>query len=228
MKIVGNGMIARAFGDSGAQQDDLLVLASGVSNSHETSTEQFRREADLLSDELMHHAGMKVVYFSSCSVGLVDSPYYRHKSAMEKIVMEGAERFLVCRLPQAVGVTRNATLVNHIAKCIRSGKLVGVRENARRNLIDIDDVVRIVLRLSKLPSMRIQITNGRMMPIAHIVSAVSNALGLPVQQSVDSSEIEDYVYDGSELMSLLGPGDPIYSRDYEARLLSKYADRLGY
>jgi nucleoside-diphosphate-sugar epimerase len=228
MMVIGNGMIATAFRNAGDINQDLLVFASGVSNSQEQSSEAFEKERSLLRDSIARFPECKTVYFSSCSVGFIDSPYYRHKAAMEELVMQEARRHLVCRLPQVVGATRNATLVNHVAKRIRSREPVSVFENAYRNLIGIDDVVRITLRLSKLSNMKVQVTNGNMMTMESIVGAVSEALRIPALTEIGARETVSSVYDGSELKLILGADDPIYAENYVAGILLKYADRLGF
>lgn len=228
MKTIGQGMIATAFKNTGLANDDLLIFASGVSDSQELSVEAFEKESSLLRDAITRFPECKIVYFSSCSVGLIDNPYYHHKAAMEEMVMRTAKRYLVCRLPQVVGMTRNATLVNHVAKRIRSGETVSVRANAYRNLIGIDDVVRITLRLSGFPNMRIQVTNGKMMSMESIVNAVSDALRLPALTEFGAREEVANAYDGSDLKRILGPDDPIYAENYATGILFKYADRLGF
>lgn len=143
--IVGGGMLARAFEHGFSTREDVLVFASGVSNSQTSDAQAFEREAELLRSALAHHRGT-VVYFGSCSIGDADrrgTPYARHKAAMESQVLEHAGG-LVLRLPQVVGNTANPhTLTNFLCDRILRGERFSVWQHAERNLVDVDDVVRI-------------------------------------------------------------------------------------
>ena len=61
--IIGNGLRAKAFNSYG-NDNKLLIFASGVSNSNETSSKAFDREKKLLLDALNNQSGKKFIYFS--------------------------------------------------------------------------------------------------------------------------------------------------------------------
>jgi nucleoside-diphosphate-sugar epimerase len=142
--IIGNGLLANTFRPFYEHDPDVLVFASGVSNSRETRLEAFAREKSLLQDACQ--LGKELVYFSTCSVHdpeLAHSPYVRHKLEMEAIVT-ALPHFSVLRLPQVVGHTPNPhTLTNFLHQKIKSGEKFHIWRNARRNLIDVDDVANI-------------------------------------------------------------------------------------
>ena len=142
--IVGNGLLARAFHARYANVDDVVVFASGVSNSLESDPNAFAREHALLED-LLASAQRRLIYFSSC--GVVNqqemSPYMQHKARMESLVTTYAGG-LVLRLPQVVGYTPNPnTLTNFIRDRIIASEPFTVWAKAERNLVDIDDIVAI-------------------------------------------------------------------------------------
>lgn len=228
MIIIGQGMIANAFKNCKVKDDNLLIFGSGVSNSLELSESEFKREKNLLLDVLKTYPQKKIVYFSSCAVGLIDTPYYLHKQAMENIVIEKAELYLICRLPQVVGITQNSTLVNHIATCIRTKKTIKVISNAKRNLIDIDDAVRITILLSSCSNLIINITNGIMVPINDLIQLLSSILKIKpiIAYGTDENGITDY--DGMDLKKFIGLNDRIYSDNYLQDVLTKYASQIGH
>jgi nucleoside-diphosphate-sugar epimerase len=143
--IIGSGLLARAFSLRFRDDPEVIVFASGVSNSLETRITEFQRERDLLRTALAASAS-RLVYFGSCAVGNLaepPSPYLAHKRAMEEMVLESGHG-LVFRLPQVVGRTDNpSTLGNFIYDCISTGRPFTVWRNAERNLIDVEDVARI-------------------------------------------------------------------------------------
>ena len=148
--IVGNGLLASIFDPTITRSQDPIIFASGVSNSGETRSECFAREAHLLDSYLAMQRPL-FVYFSTCSVADPDrlaTSYVQHKLAMEKKVMTQADRYLVLRLPQVVGHTRNPyTLTNFLAEKIRAIEEFPVWESAIRCLIDVEDVSRITEHL---------------------------------------------------------------------------------
>jgi len=145
--IIGHGMVAKAFFRF-RDDDKVLIFASGVSNSSETDTGKFEREQCLLTEALARHKDTLLVYFSTCSIedkSALSTRYVRHKIGMEKLISENHERYLICRLPQAVGRSANrTTLVNYLCDKIVTNTEFTVWENAFRYLIDIDDAASIV------------------------------------------------------------------------------------
>ena len=150
--IFGSGLLAFAFGPKFANSATSCVYAAGVSNSNCSDQREFDREQDRLMVAMGQHRSAELfLYFGTCSAnGLLasTSPYVQHKIKMEKIVEEHP-RYLILRLPQTVGKTENPhTLLNYIfARIIRSERFQ-VWKNARRNIIDVDDVVRIAIGLA--------------------------------------------------------------------------------
>jgi len=146
--IIGNGLLARAFLNFYANDPNILVFASGVSNSREQNEAEFSREKIMLQKACKQ--GKKLIYFSTCSVHdaeLTNSPYVQHKLAMEELVSQ-LSHFAIFRLPQVVGHTPNPhTLTNYLHHQIQTGKQFHIWRNARRNLIDVDDVAKIAVWL---------------------------------------------------------------------------------
>ena len=142
--VVGGGLLASAFADVFARRSDIVIFASGVSNSQERDAAAFKRERNLL--ETVQSENRKIVYFSTCSLfdpELEHAPYVVHKREMEALVRQ-ASRYAIFRLPQIVGKTPNAkTLTNFIHTKILLGERFDVWRHAKRNLIDVSDVALI-------------------------------------------------------------------------------------
>jgi UDP-2-acetamido-2,6-beta-L-arabino-hexul-4-ose reductase len=226
MILIGNGMLAKAFMQAHAGSDDLLLFCSGVSNSGTTSTGDFEREKLLLLDSLRRYPHLKCIYFSSCAASPTHNFYYRHKQAMQDLVQASAQRYLIVRLPQVVGLTKNATLVRFIAHSIKTRTPITVFKGARRNLIDVDDVVRLTLHLAGLGNMVINVTNANMVPVEEIISMVSCILGAETAICSGPSIAEGPDYDGHALKTLIGVDDPIYASGYNMATLTKYVPML--
>jgi nucleoside-diphosphate-sugar epimerase len=151
--IIGNGLLAQAYAPRFKERDDVLVFASGVSNSRETDPEEFARERRMLEKALdVANAESRVlVYFSTCSIADPDqanAPYVLHKQAQEALLADRARQYAIFRLPQVVGRIDNPhTLTNYLYQTISSGDVFHVWTKARRNLIDVADVATIGERL---------------------------------------------------------------------------------
>ena len=136
-------MLARAF-DSYRDHPNIVVLASGVSNSTVTDVAQFEREETLLVNTLEEQGIKRFVYFGTCSAvdpELSASPYVRHKLKMERLIETHSVDYLICRLPQAVEHSGNKnTLMNRLYASIRNGQRFQLWRNAYRYIIDVNDV----------------------------------------------------------------------------------------
>lgn len=145
--VVGNGMIARRFGDF-AGRDNVVIFASGVSNSKETRPEPFARERQLVEQTLHQTTGSLFVYFSTASVDdptEQGSPYVTHKLELEQFISERAKNYLLVRASNVVGGPGNPhTVLNFFVDRIHRNEPFTIWQHANRNLIDLDDVYRVV------------------------------------------------------------------------------------
>ena len=142
--IIGKGMIAQAFNDFYSNDDEILIFASGVSNSKTESDSEFIRERNLLLKHLQ--LGKHLVYFSTTSI-LDDlrsnSPYAEHKKHMENLVISSS-KFSIFRLPEIIGKSSNVnTLTNFYFDNIVNNREFSLWVDVKRNLVDIEDVVMI-------------------------------------------------------------------------------------
>ncbi len=189
--IVGRGMLAKAF-DSYRDHPNVVILASGVSDSTVTDVAQFEREETLLVNTLEEQRKKRFVYFGTCSTldpELSGSPYVRHKLKMERLIETLSCDYLICRLPQAVGHNGNTnTLMNRLYASIRNGQRFQLWRNACRYIIDVDDVSAVasyMIGQNQYSSRNINIASRRF-SIFDIVRALENV----TQRSAIYSEID--------------------------------------
>lgn len=177
--VVGKGMMARAFA-SYADDPAFVVFASGVSNSRESSAVAFEREASLL-EKTVAEAGnaAHLVYFGTCSVtdpALRESPYVNHKLAVESWVRAHVPNFTIVRLANVVGGRGNPhLLVNYLFDCIENGRPFWIWEQAKRNLIGVDDaraMVDYVLAQGLAHNSVIEIANPQFSELRDLVRSI--------------------------------------------------------
>lgn len=149
--LIGSGMLANAF-KSYFSHCDIVIFASGVSNSSEFRDSEFKREVDLFKG--LNNSTSKIIYFSTCSIydpELKNSPYVQHKLLMEKIVSEHND-YLIIRLPQLVGNTKNPNnLINFLHNKIIASEEFNLWAGAKRIIIDVEDVFLITSHMINSP-----------------------------------------------------------------------------
>lgn len=145
--VIGNGLFANTF-QSFKNNNDVVIFASGVSNSKEKMNSEFQREKILLIDTISKlYSNQILIYFSTCSVydkSLLNSKYIQHKLKIEKIIQNNVLNYLIFRMPIVISKTHNPnTLINYLIEHIKSGKKFSLYNNACRYLIAIDDIYNI-------------------------------------------------------------------------------------
>lgn len=144
--VIGQGLLAKAF-IRYADNNDVVIFASGVSDSSETESGNFLREEEALLEALQGNKEKLFVYFSTCSIcdnDMCNSPYILHKMKIEKLIAEKHGCYLIFRLPQVVGVSSNkTTLVNYLYDRIVAEEHFNVWGGAVRHLVDVDDISKI-------------------------------------------------------------------------------------
>lgn len=239
MKIIGNGMIANAFINNCRSFDfPLYVFASGVSNSLCEEENEFNREIDLLKNtllECLRHDGT-IVYFSSAGALYsssnepskeTDFPcpktlYGKHKLFCEDLIRDSNVNYLIARLPNVVGKTKNTKqLIPFLVHSARAG-FVKLLENARRDIIDIDDVSRIIFALLDCSqrNLTLNIASGNSILVLDIFKEIQSILRLhPKVEIIKAGDV--HLFDVSLMKSLL-PGNFFFEKNYYKKVIKKY------
>jgi nucleoside-diphosphate-sugar epimerase len=225
--IVGSGLLASALAHRYALDEDVLVFASGVSNSGETRVSEFQREANLLHATARNYSRKHFVYFSTCSIDDPDrlaSPYVRHKIEMESCV-ELFPSYSIFRLPQVVGTTENThTLTNFLYKKIVSGEPFTVWSGAWRYLIDVADVALIAEAMIGSQDYRarpVNIASSHPIKMPELVKIFERVLQRDAAcQSVVRGE--NYVIDVRDTQQIVNSCGIEFDSGYVERTIGKY------
>jgi len=224
--IIGSGMMARAF-SAYKEFDDVVVLASGVSNSRESRPESFERETRLVEKTIDTIGGKLLIYFSTCSVydpDTVGTPYVRHKLSIEKAVRERAANYLLFRLPQVVGNTSNlTTLISFLYHRIVTQQPIDVWDNACRYIIDADDAASIVSYVVDNRMFRNSTVNVASRPclVADLVKTLEEITG-KTAVCTHSERGSYYAIDTTDIKPVLEQLKIEFGPEYLASVLSKY------
>lgn len=180
--VVGSGLIAKAF-HSFEDDEDIIIFASGVSNSLESDEKCFVREKNLIYATTKANPGKKLIYFSTCSIydqSVNSMPYVQHKKSMEDFIAVISNNYIIFRLSNLVGNGGNKnTILNYLVSSIKENKTVNVWKNASRNLFDLADVYLIVKELikdDKIANEVVNLANTRSFLITEIVFEIEKFL----------------------------------------------------
>lgn len=226
--IIGSGLLAQAFSRDFLQREDVCIYAAGVSNSSCADVSEFVRESKRVKAALQQalHADT-FVYFGTCSASdpeILNTPYVQHKLAMEQIVREHHGN-LILRLPQVAGKTPNPhTLLNFLYARISRSETFNLWCNAKRNIIDVDDVAAIAYQLIANNSARnftYNIANLINYPMVEIVSAIEHVVGKRAIYEVVERGSECFI-DTNAILPILANVGIKFGNDYLDKTLVKY------
>jgi nucleoside-diphosphate-sugar epimerase len=167
-----------------------VIHAAGVSDSTCVRQSDFDRDQARLVDSL-RNTGL-FIYVSTCSVE--DKPYTAHKRAMEELVRARGD-FLILRLPTVAGRTANPhTLLNYLYARIVRSEGFDLYTRARRNIIDLSDVVAITHWLVRDGAVNetVNVAAPHDYSVAEIVNEFAAITGKhPHATRIDSGDVQD-------------------------------------
>lgn len=226
--LIGSGLIAHAFSPEFSHREDVCIYAAGVSNSNCTDAHEFTRERQRLTKTLSQVVhDVTFVYFGTCSVAdptARETPYVQHKLAMEKLV-SAHPHHLILRLPQVAGKTPNPhTLLNYLYARISRSESFSLWRNAKRNIIDVDDVATIARHLLADASFRnitLNIANSASYPMIDIVQAMERIVGKQAIYEIVERGSE-YPIDIGNILPILSKTAIKFDNSYLDRTIGKY------
>ena len=183
MHVHGSGFIAKNLKRIKLSKlKKVVIYAAGVSNSKSKDKKEFLKERKKIQTFLSNHNTEHLfIYISTTSVldnYLKKDMYTRNKIIIENLIKKSLNNFLILRLSQIVGKSNNPhTLTNFIYRKILSEQRFKVWSNVKRNLIDIDDLIKIVKQIisAKLkPGNVINILNPNSIYVEEIVNIMGD------------------------------------------------------
>jgi len=224
--VIGNGLMAKRF-SSYQHHKEVVIFASGVSDSKSEDEESFQREAHLVEQTLKFIPDALFVYFSTCSIYdpfLKTRAYIRHKLAVEHLIADSGNKFMVFRVSNVAGKGGNPkTIFPFLANCIKEGNPFGLWMHAYRNLVDVDDVFALVDYLVKhgQPNSITNIAN----PVSFHLPEMVATMETYFHKKAKYKKVEDgdfFYIDTSVVEKIAQAAGVDFDGDYLRRLLSKY------
>ena len=224
--VVGSGLLANTF-VSFKDNEDVIIFASGVSNSGCVDLEQFKRERNLVAK---YRASNKLfVYFGTSSVEdpyLKGSLYIKHKLEIEFYIKAHFKRYLIVRLPNVVGKTNNPnTLINFVHNTVQREQKMDIQLKASRYLIDVAD---IFLYLDKVIDNEAELNKtvnliiAKKLSVLQIVESFEDHLGKNIEKEISPNAGGDYLLEVDNIFNKYGISDLVNGKEYLDNLIEKY------
>ena len=153
--IIGSGFIAKNFKKKIIliKKYRIAIYASGVSNSKSINKNNILRERRNIISYKNKINSLIFIYISTCSIfdpSRKNTAYVKHKLNMENVVKKNFNKFVIVRFPEVVGFNNNKNnLINFFYQKIINNNKFTLWMNSRRNIIDIDDAVKLCLNFIK-------------------------------------------------------------------------------
>ena len=225
--VIGSGMIANKF-KAYKNDGNILIFASGVSNSKDVVEEHFLRESQLLSETINSYPEKTLVYFSTCSIqdrDVASLPYVVHKKNLEEFIKNNAANYYLFRVSNLVGTSNNPyTLINYFIFNILKNYPLTVWTRAFRNIIGVNDMYAIVnyfLQKKENINTTINIANPENYSVPFIIKTIEEHLNKKAI-SIEVDKGNDYEIDVSMIEPLFGKLNIQFNDTYLASLLKKY------
>lgn len=152
--IVGNGFIAKNFLkiQNKLIKSKVILYAAGISDSKIINKKEFVKEFSRIRSCINRLDKKKLfIYISSFTVfdpTRNKSPYIKNKIKIEKYLKKKNIKYLIVRLPEVIGKSKNKkTLINFLFNKVKKGKKFKLWKNSLRNIVDINDCVKIVEKI---------------------------------------------------------------------------------
>lgn len=225
--IIGNGMLAKAFAHY-KTDNDILIFASGVSNSKDVSEKSYDRERKLLQETILRYADKKIIYFSTGSIldeEQINSFYVKHKLRMEELIVKQCAQFTIFRLTNPIGKTNNKhTILNYLSNQIKTETKFTVWKNAKRNLMDLDDVITVcnyIIHDKMYHNNTVTIANLNNYKVIDIVMILEKYLGKKALFSLEDKGGVPQIKQ-PELKNMYEKLSIQFNEDYLENILKKY------
>ena len=219
--IVGNGLIAKSFSIF-REDSNIIIFASGVSNSKSTEISEFERERNLI---LSQDKNKKIIYFSTYSIsdGSLNNEYILHKLDMEYLVENNFEDWLILRLPTIVGYGgNNNNFFNYISNRLKKNLPITIYENTYRSLLDVDDLLPLTKNIIyNVSNQKIDVSLDNQTLVTDIVKEML-IISDSKSEIIKSNCSINSLVDNTQFKSICDVFDDINKPNYNYQLIKKY------
>lgn len=225
--VIGNGLVAKIF-ETYKEKNNIIIFASGVSNSKSNDANAYKREIDLIKQTVESYPTFTFVYFSTCSIydpSEANSSYVIHKLRIEKLIKESNISYYIFRVSNLVGITKNEyTIINYLINNIQNETAFELWKNATRNLLDVVDMYKMVdaiINAKSTLNKTINVAN----PTSYLVSDIVNTIEKLSHKKANYTLVEKGISFNIEVLDcadILQNLHINFDENYLTNLLAKY------
>ena len=228
--IIGSGFIAKSFKKKNNffKKNKCILYAAGVSNSKNKDQKLFKKDFLRLKKTKNLAKNLKIIYISSCSI--TDplrnlTPYIKRKIKNENYIKKNFNNYLIIRLPEIIGKNKNRnTLVNYFYYNIKNNKSFNLFKNTKRNFIEINDIVNILIEIvsNKITNRTINIASNNMTNVKDVVKIFEKILNKKACAIIKNDKFINYSIDIRYLKKLKSFKKLTFNENYLINKLNRY------
>ena len=166
--LIGRGFIAKNLKNCFKNKKNLIIYASGNSNSKKSNKNFLNKELTEIKKYKKYNK--LFIYFSSIYINIYKDKYYKNKSIIEKYIVKNFKKYLIIRLPLVLGRNNNNnTLINYLYYNLKKNNPIYLYKNTKRSILDIEDVKDFISKINKYHQRKkINIYNNKFVDIFNI------------------------------------------------------------
>ena len=230
--IIGSGFIAKNFENynDDLERLNICLYAAGISNSQTQDKDLLDKEKNKFIEFLKKfHQKKKLIYISTCSINDPSrnkNPYVLNKLYIEDLVQKNIKNFLIMRLSEVVGKNENkVTLINFLNNKIKNGEKFEIWSKAKRNIIDIDDAILLIIHLlenKNLNNTIINVANPKSYFVTEIVKNFEKLNNVKANYNLVDRGQDNWHLDTNKVLEISKKIKINFNENYLYELLKKY------
>ena len=229
--IKGKGFVAKNFKKTLAflKKNNTIVYAAGISNSKTKNKSHLKREFNEIKNFKNHINNKMLVYISTCSVSddsRNKSLYVKNKIKIEYFIKKNFKKFIILRLPELVGKSKNPnTLMNFFFNKIKNKKKIKIFSGVERNLLDIDDAVKIskfIIKNKKNYNRTFNIMNKYFYNPEKIVKVFEKTLKIKANYVIIKKKKKKWKMNYKQIHKITDQAKINFDKNYCKKIIKKY------
>ena len=229
--LVGNGFIGKNL--KKIKKDIInskyIIYAAGISHSKTKSKNELNREFNSIYKFAKKNYLKKIIYISTADVShnlLNKSLYVKNKIRIENFIKKKFKKYIIIRLPQIIGKSKNKnTLINSFYLNIKENKEFTLIKNFKRNVLDIDDVlkvIKVIIREKKVQNKIITLSNKFSIKPMDIVKIFEKKMNKVGQYKIKKIKKQIWPLNHEKNAYYFKKAKIRFNRNYLSKSISKY------
>jgi len=229
--IIGKGFIAKNLFKikNKINKFKYIIYAAGISNSKIKSKNQLKREIVTFNKFVEKNYLNKMIYISTADItdNLKNkSKYVKNKIKIEKIIKKNFSNYIIIRIPKIIGKSKNKnTLINFFYYNIKKGKKITIFNNVKRNILDIDHVIKIIKVIminKKIHNQIITISNKYFIKPIEIINILEKKLKKKANFHIKKTNKQKWSLNFKKNIKYFNKANIVFNKNYCVKAINKY------